>query len=249
MSQPQPAPMADTLGRRRFDRRLYLVAAIAFPLIVLAGFGPTYYAKGLFASPPLPSGLVHVHGLVMSAWVALFVVQVRFIAARQVRLHQRLGYAAVGLAALVIATGIPTALRAAKYGSAATPPDVPPLAFLAVPLFDLVMFAVFFSAAIAYRRQPAAHKSLMLLTAINFLPPAIARIPVPALQALGPLWFFGVPSVLAALVVALDARRHGRVNRVFLAGTLLLVASYIGRLVLMTTDPWLRLATWMTGFV
>lgn len=249
MSQPQLAPMAATLSRQRFDRRLYFAAAIAFPLIVLAGFGRTYYAKGLFASPALPSGLVHVHGLVMTAWVALFVVQVRFIAARRVRLHQRLGYASVGLAALLIATAIPTALRAAKFGSAATPPDVPPLAFLAVPLFDVVMFAVLFGAAIAYRRQPAAHKSLMLLTAINFLPPAIARIPIPALQALGPLWFFGVPTVLAGLVVALDARRHGRVNWVFLAGTLLLVASYIGRLVLMTTGPWLRLATWMTGFV
>lgn len=241
--------MADTLSRRRFDRRLYLAAAIAFPLIVLAGFGRTYYAKGLFASPPLPSALVHVHGLVMTAWVVLFVAQVRFIAARRVRLHQRLGYAAVGLAALLIVTGIPTALRAAKFGSAASPPDVPPLAFLAVPLFDLVMFAVLFGAAIAYRRQSAAHKSLMLLTAINFLPPAIARIPIPALQALGPLWFFGVPTVLAALVVVLDARRHGRVNWVFLAGTLLLVASYVGRLALMTTDPWLRLATWMTSFV
>jgi hypothetical protein len=241
--------MAATLSRRRFDRRLFAAAAIAFPLIILAGFGPTYYAKGLFASPPLPSGLVHVHGLVMTAWVALFVAQVRFIAAGRVRLHQRLGYASVGLAVLLIATGIPTALRAAKFGSAAFPPDVPPLAFLAVPLFDLVMFAVLFGAAIAYRRQPAAHKSLMLLTAISFLPPALARLPIPPLQALGPLWFFGGPTVLAALLVALDARRHGRLNRVFLAGTLLLAASFVGRLVLMTTGPWLRLATWMTGFV
>jgi hypothetical protein len=249
MSQPQAAPMVDIQGRRRFDRRLYLAAAIAFPLIVLVGFGRTYYAKGLFASPPLPSALVHLHGLVMTAWVVLFAVQVRFIAAGRVRLHQRLGYAAVALAALVIATGVPTALRAAKFGSAASPPGVPPLAFLAVPLFDLVMFAIFFGAAIAYRRQPAAHKRLMLLTAINFLPPAIARIPVPSLQALGPLWFFGRPTLLAALVVAVDARRHGHVNRVFLACTLLLAASYAGRLALMSTDTWLQLAAWMTSFV
>ena len=77
----------------------------------------------------------------------------------------------------------------------------------------------------------------MLLTAINFLPPAIARIPVASLQAFGPLWFFGFPVVLAGVCLALDARRHGRVNRVFLTGTLLLVASYVGRLALMTTGP------------
>ncbi len=247
-----PVPHTDgkaMLDRRLFDRRLYLAAAIAFPVIVLAGFARTYYAGRLFGAPPLPSGLVHLHGLLMTAWVVLFVTQIRLIAAKRIRLHQRLGYAAIALAALVIATGVPTALRAAKYGSAASPPDIPALAFLIVPLVDLVMFALFFGAAIYYRRQPAAHKSLMLLTAINFVPPAIARLPIAALQALGPLWFFGFPSVLAVLCLGLDAWRHGRVNRVFLAGTLLLIASYVGRLMLMTTGAWMQLASWMTSFV
>jgi hypothetical protein len=238
-----------TLARRQFDRRLYLAAGLAFLLIVLAGFARSYYAAGWFGAPPLPSALVHVHGVLMTAWVLLFIAQVRLIASKRIRVHQRLGFAGVGLAALIVATGIPVALRAAKYGSTSTPPDVPPLAFLAVPLTDLVMFALLFGAAIYYRRRPAAHKTLMLLTAINFLPPAIARIPVASLQALGPLWFFGVPTILAALCLALDARRHGRVNRVFLIGTVLLFASYVGRLALMTTGPWLRFAEWMTGFV
>ena len=240
---------ADAQQRRQFDRRLYLAAGVAFLLIVLAGFARTYYASALFGTPPLPSALVHVHGALMTAWVLLFIVQVRLIASTRIRLHQRLGYAAIGLAALIIATGIPVAARAAKYGSASTPPGVAPLAFMAVPLTDLVMFALLFGAAIYYRRRPAAHKTLMLLTAINFLPPAIARIPVPSLQALGPLWFFGLPTLLAAVCLALDARRHGQVNRVFLLGTVLLAASYVGRLVLMTTGSWMQFATWFTGFV
>jgi hypothetical protein len=241
--------VAATQQRRQFDRRLYLVAGVAFLLIVVAGFARSYYAGAWFGAPPLPSPLVHVHGALMTAWVLLFIVQVRLIASTRIRLHQRLGYAAIGLAALIIATGVLVAARAAKYGSASTPPGVPPLAFMAVPLTDLVMFAVLFGAAIYYRRRPAAHKTLMLLTAINFLPPAIARIPVASLQALGPLWFFGVPTVLATVCLALDARRHGRVNRVFLTGTLLLVASYVGRLALMTTAAWMQFATWLTGFV
>jgi len=237
------------LDRRLFDRRLFLAAALAFALIVLAGFARTYYAKGLFGTPPLPSGLVHLHGLLMTAWVALFVAQVRFISTKRIRLHQRLGYAGIGLATLIIASGIPTALRAAKYGSAASPPDVPPLSFLLVPLSDLVMFGLFFGAAVYYRRRPAAHKSLMLLTALNFLPPALARIPVASLQALGPLWFFGVPTALALLCLGLDARHSGHVNKVFLTGTLLLVASYVGRLAFMSTGAWISVATWMTSLV
>jgi hypothetical protein len=238
-----------SLDRRLFDRRLYLAAAIVFPLVVLAGFARTYYLKGLFDTPPLPSSVVHLHGLVMSAWVVLFIVQVRFISLKRIRLHQRLGYAGIGLGALIIATGMLTALRAARYGSTSTPPGIPPLSFLLVPLFDLVMFALLFGAAIFYRRRPAEHKRLMLLTAINFLPPAVARIPIPSLQALGPLWFFGFPTVLMLVCVGLDARRYGRLNRVFVAGAVLLIGSYVARLALMTTGAWMTIATWLTSFV
>ncbi|HET7220948.1 MAG TPA: hypothetical protein VFJ02_23000 [Vicinamibacterales bacterium] len=241
--------MNTAIDRRLFDRRLYLTAAVLFPLIVVAGFARTYYLKGVFGTPPLSSNLVHLHGFVMTAWVALFVVQTRLIAAKQTRVHQRLGYAGIALAALVIIVGLPTALRAGKYGFAASPPGIDSHAFMIMPMFDLLMFAIFFGAAVWYRRQPAEHKRLMLLTAINFLPPAVARIPAASLQALGPLWFFGVPTVLALLCVALDARRFGRVNKVFVAGTLLLIASYGTRLALMTSAAWMNVAEWLTSFV
>ena len=77
----------------------------------------------------------------MTAWVVLFIAQVRLISARAVRLHQRCGYAGTGLGATIIATGLPTANRAAKYRSASTPPGIPPLGFMIVPLFDLLIGA------------------------------------------------------------------------------------------------------------
>ncbi len=241
--------MDSSVERRLFDRRLYFAIAILFPAIVLLGFARTYYLKGLFATPPLPSGLVHLHGLVMTAWVVLFVVQVRLISTKRIRLHQKLGYASIGLAVLIIATGLPTALRAAKYGSTSTPPGAPPLSFLLIPTFDLVMFALFFGAAIIYRRRPAAHKALMLLTVLNFLPPALARIPIASLQATGPVWFFGFPTLVALLCLILDARRHGRVNKVLAVGATAMVAGYIVRLALMTTPAWMSIAEWLVTFV
>jgi hypothetical protein len=241
--------VSEAVERRLFDRRVFKAAAILFPLVILAGFARTYYLKGLFAVPPLPSLIVHVHGLLMSAWVALFVVQVWFISSKRIRLHQRLGYTGVGLGLLILPVGLVTALRAAKYGSASTPPGVSPVGFLIVPLFDLLMFTILFGAAIYYRKRPAQHKMLMLLTAVNFLPPAIARIPIASLQALGPLWFFGLPTVIALFCVGLDARRNRRVNGVFVAGALLLIASYAVRLALMPTHGWMATARWLTTFV
>jgi hypothetical protein len=241
--------VTQTVQRHLFDRRLFMAAAIAFPLVVLAGFGRTYYFKGYFDVPPLASALVHIHGLLMTTWVALFMAQVWFISSKRVRVHQRLGYGGIGLAILIVAAGYVTALRAAKYGAASTPPGVSPMAFLIVPLFDLLMFAILFGAAVYYRKKPAAHKSLMLLTAVNFLPPAVARIPIAALQALGPLWFFGFPTVVALVCLGLESWRYRRLNRVFLVGTLLLVASYILRLMIMGTSTWTEIAMALTSRV
>jgi hypothetical protein len=237
------------VDRRLFDRGLFKVAAIAFPLLVLAGFARTYYLRGLFDVPPLPSLIVHLHGVTMTAWVALFVTQVWLISSKRVRVHQRLGFMGIGLAALILPIGFVAAVRAAKYGSPSTPPGVNPLGFMIVPLFDLIMFTIFFGAAIYYRKKPAQHKMLMLLTAINFLPPAIARIPIAPLRALGPLWFFGLPTVLVLSCLVLDGWRHRRVNIVFLVGALLLIASYVTRLVLMNNPAWLQTAGWLTSFV
>ena len=190
--------VTEAVERRLFDRRLFKIAAFVFPFIVLAGFARTYYLRGLFDVPPLPSLVVHLHGLTMTAWVALFITQVWLISSKRVRVHQRLGYAGIGLGAAILPIGFMAAVRAAKYGSSLTPPGVNQLGFMIVPLTDLVMFVIFFGAAIYYRKKPAQHKMLMLLTAINFLPPAIARIPIPPLRALGPLWFFGLPTCTRA---------------------------------------------------
>lgn len=243
------AAVREAVDRRLFDRRLFKAAAIVFPLVVVAGFARTYYLRGLFDGPPLPSLIVHLHGLTMTAWVALFITQVSLISAKRVRVHQRLGYMGIGLGALLLPIGFVTAARAAKYGSASTPPGVDQLGFMIVPLFDLIMFTIFFGAAIYYRKRPAQHKMLMLLTAINFLPPAIARIPIAPLRALGPLWFFGLPTVLVLACIGVDRWRFGRFNLVFVAGALLLIVSYVTRLSLMNNPGWLRAAGWLTSFV
>ena len=89
----------------------------------------------------------------------------------------------------------------------------------------------------------------MLLTVINFLPPAIARISIPSLQALGPLWFFGFPTVVVLLCLGSDILRNRRVNGMFLAGAVLLIASYVVRLAILGTETWMRAAQWLTSYV
>lgn len=233
---------------RRADRRLYLSIAIVFPLIILIGFGPTYYLKFAFNSPPITTNLVHLHGIVMTLWVVFFGTQVWLIRSKRHRVHMSLGMLGIALATLILVVGFFTAAAAAKFGSASTPPPIPGMAFMIVPMTDLIMFAGLFAAAIYYRTAPASHKRLMLLTVINFVPPALARIQIPQLQAAGPLFFFGLPTVAVIVLIALDTWRYGKLDRPFLIGGICLIASYPVRLAVMGTDTWLRFAEWVTSW-
>ncbi len=239
--------ISDPVAQRSFERRFFLTIAILFPITVLIGFAPTYYLKGFFDAPPVPRLIVHVHGLVMSLWVALFGVQVYLIRSKRIKVHQRLGLISVVLGVTIIITGLLTAVAAAKYGSTASPPGIPPLGFLIVPFGDVLVFAVLFAAAVYYRRNAPNHKRLMLLTVLNFLPPAIARFPFGLTESYGPLWFFGVPDILAIIFVVADTWKNKKLNKVFLAGTIFLIASHWLRLALSSTPAWMSFAVWITG--
>jgi hypothetical protein len=241
-------------NRRISDRPLYLLAAIIIPLIVLAGFARTYYLKGFFATPALPSLIVQIHGIVMTAWVVLFIVQVTLVAKRRTKTHQRLGILGGALAALVVIVGILTALYAAARvlndPNLVIPPSAPPpLQFLVVPLGDMLIFAILISAALYYRKRLDIHKRLMLLAAVNLLVPAIARIPLNFITNGGPLAFFGLADVVLIGFVAFDTIRHRRLHPAFLWGGLLIIVAQPLRIMLAGTNAWIGFAAALVRLV
>ena len=239
--------------RRISDRPLYLLAAVVFPLIVLAGFARTYYLKGYFATPALPNLIVQLHAVIMTAWVVLFIVQVTLVAKRKTKLHQRLGILGAGLAALVFVVGILTGLyAAARFIDKPTmlaPGDPPPLPFLIIPLGDMVIFAILIGTALYYRKRLDIHKRLMLLAAINLLTPAIARIPLSFIAHGGPLAFFGLTDLVLIGFVAFDTIRHRRLHPAFLWGGLFLILMQPLRLILAPTNAWISFAAALVRLV
>ena len=241
------------LHRRISDRPLYILAAIIIPLIVLAGFARTYYLKGAFATPPLPSLIVHIHGIVMTAWVVLFIVQVTLVAKRRTRLHQQLGIAGAFLAAVVFVVGILTGLYAAarfvNNPSLVPPGGPPPLPFLIIPLGDMLVFAILIASALYYRKRLDIHKRLMLVAATNLMAPAIARIPVGFIAAGGPLAFFGLTDLCLLVFVVFDTIRHRRLHPAFLWGGLLVVVMQPLRILLAPTHAWISFAAALVRLV
>jgi hypothetical protein len=232
---------------RRNDRHLSIWVAALIPVIVLLGFARTYYLKNFFGNPPLPGLLVHLHGLVMTAWVLLFAAQVSLVATGRTRTHQRLGVLGAGLAALVVTVGVLTAIAAAARGAT---PGPPALQFLVVPLGDMFVFAMLVGTALYLRRRRLdMHKRLMLLAGLSLLPAAIARIPLNFILTGGPLAFFGLTDLCVLACVAFDTIRNRRVHPAFLWGALFIIACQPLRLLLAGTDLWMRLATALVGLV
>ena len=236
----------NTVQRADRDHRLYIWFAIFMPLLVLLGFARTYYLKGVFSGPALPSLLVHVHGAVMTSWVVLFITQVWLVSSRRTKVHQRLGLIGAVLALLVTVIGITTALVAAARDSRQGPAA---LQFLVIPLGDMLLFASFVGVALYFRRRLEIHKRLMLLAAVVVLPAAIVRIPLNFIATGGPLVFFGLTDLFLVAFVLFDVIKHRKLHPVFLWGTLVFIASQPLRILLSGTTVWMHLAAWLVGFV
>jgi hypothetical protein len=228
--------------RWRRERRFHSGMAVLMAATVLAGFARTYYLKGFFGTPVLPS-LYHVHGLLFTCWIVLLVVQTTLVAARRTDLHRRLGLAGAVLVVMMFATGVAAGIDMGRRGAA--PAGVPPLVFMVVPLAGMVIFPALIGTALLLRRQPDAHKRLMLIGTAELVTAAVGRLPV--ISALGPLAFFGLTDLLLVAMLVHDRRTLGRFHRATVSGGLFLVLSQPGRLLLAQTDTWQALARWLVG--
>ena len=232
---------------RRRERVFYTGMAAAFLVVVFAGFARTYYLRPYFSPTPLPR-LLHLHGIVFSAWIVLLVAQTALVAAKRTATHRRLGVAGAVLAALVVLVGSATAIIRAKIVE--VPPDsASPLVFLTIPLGDMLVFALLAGAGLYFRRRLDVHKRLMLLATVAILPAAVARLPFDFIQQYGPLAFFGLPDLFVVVCLVYDLATRGRFHRATVLGGLLLVASHPLRLVVGNTRAWLSFAEWLTSWV
>lgn len=230
------------------DRLFYGGMTVAISVLVFGGFAPTYYMRILSGGPQATvsggpfTSLVHLHGALFTGWVLLFIAQTALVASHRVAVHRRLGVAGATLAAAMILVGLMTAVASAKRGGGA--PGVDPLAFLAIPVFDMVLFAAFVTAALVLRRDKETHKRLMLLAYISIIVAAVARLP--GVLVMGPLAFFGLGYSLVVVAATYDRVSRRQVHRAYLWGGALMVASVPLRLVISQTDLWRTFAQTLT---
>lgn len=231
-----------TTNRAVRNGRFYLLVAAASILLVSSGFARSYYLRSVFGFPALP-GLLHLHGIVMTLWFVLFIVQVFLISVHQTRLHRRLGLIGVGLAVLMVAVTGAVVISAARRGFTAFPETVKWPGFLLVSLGIVLTFSVLFFTAVWLRGRSAIHKRLMVLASLSIWGPAISRLPLHFIEA-GSLWTSIVLGDSCVLIcAAVDTIRNRRLNPAFLWGGLLILWSHPLLIWFGNTSLWARMAT------
>ena len=227
----------ESASRLRF---FFVVMACAVIITVFAGFAPTFYLRGSFTQTRPMSVLLHVHGIVFSAWVSLFLVQTMLIARGSRRLHQRFGWIGAGIAAAMIglvAAAVIEELRRVK----GFPP--PPLA-LALSAFDIIVFAMLVGTALYYRKRPDWHKRFMLSATIVLLGAPMFRAVVHSLGR-GDM---AKVSIVSTLLVdafflpcfAYDLLTRRRIHPAYLVALALIVLDQVAQATVVSWTPWIN---------
>src|SRR5439155_15037022 len=125
------------------------------------------------------------------------------------------------------------------------PPIVPPLSWLAVPLFDIALFTGMVSASLYNRAKPQTHKRLMLLTTTGLVSAAVGRLPLSLLAF--PMMILIAQGLLLTPLIIWDFKTRGRIHPATLGGGTAIFGTWLLRVAVWKTGPWLAFAAWMTG--
>jgi uncharacterized membrane protein YozB (DUF420 family) len=179
------APGSD---RKTSERKFYSRMALFLVLLVLLGFGPSFYLRNVVPAYPRPNPTlppaVILHGSLFTLWMLAIVAQTQLIGARKHAIHMQLGKLTVLLACLLIPVMYLTAVWEVARANQA--PFTDPLTWTIVPLSVIVPFAILVARGWASRRDIQSHKRFMLSAAIiTVMGPALGRLPIAPPTTLG----------------------------------------------------------------
>ncbi|GAA4467666.1 hypothetical protein GCM10023189_51730 [Nibrella saemangeumensis] len=191
---------------------------LALIVLVAAGFYTTYLSKITETQP----AVVHFHFVLMALWIAMLITQPFLIKYKKLSLHRMVGRLSYGVVPLTLLSGFlmlryayyhfidEATLHASQGGVQLSADELRRQAagYVAIVVFWLAMFAVFYTLAIINRKKTPAHARYMVAAALSLLGPTIDRIVVfvvgleklPAGLPIEIVAFFVANTVLAVLL-------------------------------------------------
>ena len=234
-------------------RFLHTTFAVLLFVLTFLGFqffylqGKAYPGREIM---PQVKTLVVLHGLFMSAWMVLYLVQPLLIATGNRRLHMAIGKFGAVLAAGMVVLGPVVSVAVTRYG-----PEFPLWGlnrrqFMAIPLLVMLFFAVFVAIGVWQRRRPEIHRSMMMLATLGIVVAATDRIG--ALHGLYGESFWGqvfgpfFPELVICVVfLAVKGLLTRSFDRWFATGLAVFAVVSASIMQIATTAVWFRFASFL----
>lgn len=162
------------------DRFFYSAAGALFLVLTVAGFQHYIFGgKHVDGSPIAPAMLatVVVHSSAIFVWFVLFFVQSLLIANQNRRVHMKLGWGVVAVAAVIALTGPLVAFRSVRLMPSQVIFDWPGPQFLLIMYTEIALFVAFVAIGVLNRKRPRIHRPMMLMASLVILTGATGRIP------------------------------------------------------------------------
>jgi hypothetical protein len=243
--------VASAADRRTSERKFYSRMALFLVFLVLLGFGPSFYLRGVVPAYPRPNPTlpptVILHGLVFTSWMALIVAQTQLISARKHALHMTLGKAGMLFAVLMIPVMYLTAVW--QVARANQPPFTDPLTWTIVSLATIIPFAILVWNGWNKRRDIQTHKRLMLSAAILvMMGPTFGRLPIAPPTVIGFTIQMLVGFLLFVPLILWDRKTIGQVHPATKFGIGMAVLWVIFPFAVFWFNlPWAKLAAHLPG--
>lgn len=242
----------DFPAHHKYDHNFFVFIVAMMWLGILMGFVPDVIHHIRHPEFPYP-WIVFVHAAVFVGWLSLLTTQVLLVRFRNVALHRRLGKLGFYWAPLIPIVGVLTAVavdRLRHQHSPAYKPD-----FVSVQFGDLVLFAVFTGMALALRKQPAAHKRLLLLGTLCMVDAGFSRwwasffehLLGPSFEATVLAVFLGNILLMVA-IVAYDLLTRRRLHRLYAGAATVAIAAELGMIWLLVSPWWTPIAWKLIGY-
>jgi hypothetical protein len=224
------------------DRAFFAAFLAACWIGVLFGFFPASSGRIMGRADYVAPLILHIHAVAFVGWLGLLTSQILLIRNRKPAVHIKLGWIGLTLVPVMAYSGLAAELYSQRFYIQR---DSDGLDFFILPLMYTVVFPLFALAGLLFaRRDPAAHKRLILMATTIIVGAAYARWwGEPLAGAFGDDFvgmvinsFTGTNLILAA-AVAYDIFTRGRPHRVYLIGIPLILASQL-------LSSWIYHAEW-----
>lgn len=243
--------VAEAPASRAGKQTFFVVLGWVFVAIAFLGFIPTYWARladGSFAGRPI----LHIHGMLMFAWVLLYAVQTNLAARGRIASHRAWGMAGIALISLIAFSVVVAAINSIKVAEAIGKGDEA-RAFSIVSLTGIVVIAALVALAVRNVHLPEWHKRLMTLSFVPLLEAPAAR-PFAAMMAPPdagppPVFVTVFPSLVVDMIIVAmlvyDWRTRGRPHPATMYAGAAIVAVQILCIPLAATPAWMAVARWV----